>query len=58
MFTKYNSVNMAIRHKHAGGLTDVLIALTARELGATVVTANGGDFEAIRAVESFALERP
>jgi predicted nucleic acid-binding protein len=44
--------------RSAAFVNDVLIALTARELGATVVTANVGDFEAIRAVDSFALERP
>jgi predicted nucleic acid-binding protein len=43
--------------RSAGFVNDVLIAITARELGATVVTANVGDFEAIKAVESFALER-
>ncbi|HVV49286.1 MAG TPA: PIN domain-containing protein [Polyangia bacterium] len=38
-------------------VNDVLIALTARALGATVVTANHDDFEAIRRLEPFALER-
>jgi predicted nucleic acid-binding protein len=35
---------------------DVLIALGAREVGATVVTANVDDFEAIRRVVPFSLE--
>jgi predicted nucleic acid-binding protein len=43
--------------RSAAFVNDVLIALTARELGATVVTANVGDFEAIKAVEPFALEQ-
>ena len=37
---------------------DVLIALTARSIGATVVTANAADFAAIRQVEPFAFELP
>jgi predicted nucleic acid-binding protein len=44
--------------RSASFVNDVLIALTAREMGATVVTANVGDFEAIRAVEAFGLEHP
>jgi predicted nucleic acid-binding protein len=44
--------------RSAAFVNDVLIALTAREMGATVVTGNVGDFEAIRAIESFALEQP
>jgi predicted nucleic acid-binding protein len=44
--------------RSASFVNDVLIALTARELGATLVTANVDDFEAIRAVDSFALEAP
>jgi predicted nucleic acid-binding protein len=42
----------------ASFVNDVLIALTAREIGATVVTANVADFEAIRDIETFALEQP
>ena len=34
---------------------DVLIALSARSIGATVVTQNGTDFEAIRSVHPFSL---
>ena len=37
-------------------LNDVLIALTAQAIGATMLTANVADFEAIRAIEPFALE--
>lgn len=35
---------------------DVLIALTARAIGATVYTADASDFETIRAVAPFSLE--
>jgi predicted nucleic acid-binding protein len=35
---------------------DVLIALSARSIGATVVTQNARDYRAIRAVRSFRLE--
>ena len=38
-------------------VNDVLIALGARVIGATVVTANLPDFVAIREIEPFALER-
>jgi len=34
----------------------VLIALTARTIGATLVTADAGDFEAIRALRRFTLQ--
>jgi len=34
---------------------DVLIALTARTIGATVITTNGSDFQAIRSHVSFPL---
>jgi predicted nucleic acid-binding protein len=37
---------------------DVLIALTARSIGATVVTANAADFASIQQVEPFAFELP
>jgi predicted nucleic acid-binding protein len=37
-------------------VNDVLIAETARSTGATVVTANRSDFEAIRSLEAFSLE--
>jgi predicted nucleic acid-binding protein len=37
---------------------DVLIALTARSIGATVVTSNVPDFAAIQQVEPFAFEVP
>jgi predicted nucleic acid-binding protein len=37
---------------------DVLIALTARSIGATVVTANAVDFAAIQQAEPFAFELP
>jgi predicted nucleic acid-binding protein len=37
---------------------DVLIALTARSIGATVVTASASDFAAIQQVEPFAFEAP
>lgn len=36
-------------------VNDVLIALSARSIGATVVTQNGDHFQAIRAVRSFQL---
>jgi predicted nucleic acid-binding protein len=44
--------------RSAAFVNDVLIALAAREIGATVVTANVGDFEAIRAIEGFEMESP
>jgi len=37
-------------------VNDVLIALTARQLGATLCTADGDDFRAIRRVREFSLE--
>jgi predicted nucleic acid-binding protein len=43
--------------RSASFVNDLLIALTARALGATVLTANHADFEAIRRIEPFALER-
>jgi predicted nucleic acid-binding protein len=43
--------------RSAAFVNDVLIALTARTIGATVITSNLGDFEAIRQIEPFALER-
>jgi predicted nucleic acid-binding protein len=43
--------------RSAAFVNDVLIALTARTLGATVLTANHADFEAIHRVEPFLLER-
>lgn len=42
--------------RSASFLNDVLIALTAQALGATMLTANVADFEAIRSIEPFALE--
>jgi predicted nucleic acid-binding protein len=42
--------------RSASLVNDVLIAATARLIGATVVTANTSDFEAIRAVETFEIE--
>jgi predicted nucleic acid-binding protein len=36
-------------------VNDVLIALSARSIGATVVTQNGGDYRAIQAVSPFQL---
>ena len=39
-------------------INDVLIALTARSIGATVVTANAAEFAAIQQVEPFAFELP
>jgi predicted nucleic acid-binding protein len=41
--------------RRASVLGDVLIALTARASGATVWTADAGDFGAIRAIEPFSL---
>jgi predicted nucleic acid-binding protein len=41
---------------HGGLVSDVLIALTARAIGATVVTRNRRHFEMIRAVRAFGLE--
>jgi len=43
--------------RSAAFVNDVLIALTARSIGATVVTSNLGDFEAIRQIDAFALEK-
>ncbi len=37
-------------------VNDVLIALSARSIGATVATQNARDFQAIRAIRSFDLE--
>jgi predicted nucleic acid-binding protein len=37
-------------------VNDVLIALSARSIGATVATQNARDFQAIQAIRSFALE--
>ena len=37
-------------------VTDVLIALSARSIGATVVTQNEGDYRAIQAVRAFQLQ--
>ncbi len=42
--------------RSASLVNDVLIALTARQRGATVLTANTSDFEAIRELEPFAVE--
>jgi predicted nucleic acid-binding protein len=42
--------------RSAAFVNDVLIALTARALGATVVTANLDDFQAIARLEPFAFE--
>lgn len=45
------------RDKLARGLlNDILIALSGRSLGATVVTRNGEDFRLIRQFKTFALE--
>jgi predicted nucleic acid-binding protein len=41
---------------HGGLVNDVLIALTARAIGATVVTRNRRHFETMRAVRAFGLE--
>ena len=43
--------------RSASFVNDVLIALGARAIGATVVTANFSDFVAIREIVPFALER-
>jgi predicted nucleic acid-binding protein len=43
--------------RSASVVNDVLIALGARAIGATVVTANLSDFEAIRLIEPFELEQ-
>jgi predicted nucleic acid-binding protein len=42
--------------RSAAFVNDVLIALSARSIGAAVVTSNVRDFEAIRRIEPFALE--
>jgi predicted nucleic acid-binding protein len=42
--------------RSAAFVNDVLIALSARSIGAAVVTSNVRDFEAIRRLELFALE--
>lgn len=41
----------------ASFVNDVLIAVTARLIGATVVTANHADFETIRGFEAFSLHK-
>ena len=43
--------------RSASFVHDVLIALSAREIGATVITSNVADFEAIRKVEVFSFDR-
>jgi predicted nucleic acid-binding protein len=43
--------------RSASFVNDLLIALSAKMIGAAVVTANVTDFEAIRDVEPFVLER-
>lgn len=42
--------------RRASLVNDVLIALTARQLGATLCTADDEDFRAIRRVRDFSLE--
>jgi predicted nucleic acid-binding protein len=42
--------------RRASFVHDVLIALTARAIGATLYTSDAGDFQAIREIERFALE--
>jgi len=42
--------------RHASLVNDVLIALTARRLGATLYTGDAEDFRAIRGVRDFSLE--
>ena len=42
--------------RRASLVNDVLIALTARRLGATLYTGDAEDFEAIRGVRDFSLE--
>jgi len=42
--------------RHAALVNDVLIALSARQAGATLYTANGEDFAAIRRIRAFNLE--
>jgi len=42
--------------RRASLVDDVLIALTARRLGATLYTRDGDDFEAIRRIHGFSLE--
>jgi predicted nucleic acid-binding protein len=50
-------LKMAGREVRSASLVnDVLIALGARNIGATLVTADRSDFEAIRDIEPFALE--
>jgi predicted nucleic acid-binding protein len=44
--------------RQASLCNDVLIALTARSIGASVVTANLDNFQAIRRIEPFELEAP
>ena len=59
----FHRAGQVLRRLRAGGrdvrraslVGDVLIALTARASGATVWTADAGDFQAIRAVEHFSL---
>ena len=50
------ALRMAGREVRRSSLVnDVLVALTARTMGATVYTADGSDFEAIRRVRDFGL---
>ena len=44
--------------RHASLCNDVLISLTARSIGASVITVNLDDFSAIRRIERFDLESP
>jgi predicted nucleic acid-binding protein len=42
--------------RRAALVNDVLIALTARQIGATLYTVNAGDFAAIRRIRDFSLQ--
>jgi predicted nucleic acid-binding protein len=55
VITAIGSREPAWRSKLPALLNDVLIALTARQIGATVITANHGDFRLIRRHKHFLL---
>ena len=60
-FDRAGSILRKLKHagreiRSASLVNDVLIATTARWTGATVLTANARDFEAIRAIDEFSLE--
>jgi predicted nucleic acid-binding protein len=56
VLAKLRGAGRDVRRASLVVLNDVLIALSAREIGATVYTANAREFQAIRAIRNFRLE--